>query len=322
MQVKKIDTTTLLTVRSDYRPTAFDDFVWQEDVTRVVKTAITSSKKSGKPLGHMLLLGSAWYGKTTLAQIISHEIGTNCKIVTAYAISKPADIISMLNALGQNDILFIDEIHRLHPKIEEMLYTAMENYAIDMVMPDGGHVKIPLQPFTLIGATTKSDHLSKPLKSRFVYKFHFAEYSEIEKQKIIWYYLDKFGIGFQTSDLVGFARLLENVPRELYNGCVRVFDYLNVHHKKLELSALSIEEFAVRNKTKEWGLSPLHEAYLRVLETANRPLWLNTIAVKLWLDEKTVEEDIEPLLIKLGFVERGPRGRIEVGSYRLGTRKE
>ena len=120
-----------------------------------------------------------------MAQIISHELGTNCKLVTAYAISKPADIISLLNILGEGDVLFIDEIHRLNPKIEEMLYTAMEDFVIDMVMPDGGHVKIPVQPFTLVGATTKSDHLSKPLKSRFVYKFNFSDYSDTDKQKIV-----------------------------------------------------------------------------------------------------------------------------------------
>lgn len=327
MQVKKIDLETTELVKADFRPVNFQDFIGQEDITRVVKTAIASSKKSSRVLGHMLLLGPAWYGKTTLSQIIAHELGTSCKVVTAYAITKPADIISLLNALSEWDVLFIDEIHRLAPKIEEMLYTAMEDYVIDMVMPDGGHVKIPLQPFTLIGATTKADHLSKPLKSRFVYKFHFSDYTDHEKERIIWYYLEKLGI--EAKKLTGekakiwenesagygikeFAKLVENIPRELHNVCVRMYDYLNVHHKNLELSIQAIEEFASWNNAREGGLNTLHTAYLEVLDAANRPMSLNTIAVKMWLDEKTVEEEIEPLLIKLGYVERGLRGRVRI----------
>lgn len=324
MQVKKIDLETIEVSRTDFRPVHFEDFIGQEDITRVVKTAIASSKKSKRPLGHMLLLWAAWYGKTTLSQIISHTLWTNCKVVTAYAITKPADIISLLNALGEWDVLFIDEIHRLAPKIEEMLYTAMEDYVIDMVMPDGGHVKIPLQAFTLIGATTKSDHLSKPLKSRFIYKFHFSDYTDVEKQKIIWYYMRKLGISPSIplwhewaalprqgeAEICEFAKLVENIPRELHNACVRMYDYLNVHHKTLELTNEVIAEFASWNNSREWWLNTLHQTYLEVLDGANKPLSLNTIAVKLGLDEKMVEEEIEPLLIKLGYVERGPRWRV------------
>lgn len=327
MQVKKIDLETTELTKNDFRPIAFGDFVGQEDIKRVVMTAIASCKKSGKILGHMLLLWPAWYGKTTLSQIIAHDIGSSCKVVTAYAITKPADIISLLNSLQQGDILFIDEIHRLSPKIEEMLYTAMEDFTIDMVMPDGGHVKIPLQPFTLIGATTKADHLSKPLKSRFVYKFHFSDYTDYEKEEIIWYYMWKLGImttegaiinkkGHSASWIIHeFAKLVENIPRELHNACIRMFDYLNVHHKHVELSLDAIQEFASWNNAKEGGLNTLHTAYLEILDIAKKPLSLNTIAVKMWLDEKTVEEEIEPLLIKLGYIERGPRGRIR--SYAL-----
>ena len=312
MEVKKIDLSTTQTQRSDYRPTTFGDFVGQEDTTRVVKTAITSSIKSKKSLGHILLLWPAGYGKTTLAQIIAHQLESNCKIVTAYAITKPADLISLLNTLQAGDVLFIDEIHRLQAKIEEMLYTAMEDFHIDMVMPDGGHVQIPLQHFTLIGATTKSDHLSKPLKSRFVYKFHLTDYTDQEKQKIVWYYLRKLGISYEALDLARFARLLENIPRELYNGCLRVYDYLNAHHQDLQLSAQIIEQFTVRNKAQEGWLTALHQQYLDILKVAARPLGLTTISMKMGVDEKTIEEDIEPLLVKLGYVERTKGWRLSV----------
>ena len=312
MEVKKIDLSTTQTQRYDYRPASFGDFVGQEDTTRVVKTAITSSIKSKKSLGHILLLGPAWYGKTTLAQIIAHQLESNCKIVTAYAITKPADLISLLNTLQAGDVLFIDEIHRLQAKIEEMLYTAMEDFHIDMVMPDGGHVQIPLQSFTLIGATTKSDHLSKPLKSRFVYKFHLTDYTDQEKQKIVWYYLRKLGISYEALDLARFARLLENIPRELYNGCLRVYDYLNAHHQDLVLSAQIIEQFTVWNKAQEGGLTTLHQQYLDILKAAARPLGLTTISMKMGVDEKTIEEDIEPLLVKLGYVDITKGGRLFV----------
>ncbi len=311
MQVKKIDTTTIGQPKIAYRPKTFAEFIGQKDITRVVETALSSTKKSERTLGHILLLGPAWYGKTTLAQIIAHELNSQCKIVTAYAITKPADMISLLNALNQWDVLFIDEIHRLTPKLEEMLYTAMEDYQIDMVMPDGGHVSIPLQPFTLIGATTKADHLSKPLKSRFVYKFHFAEYSDDEKQQILAYYLTQLGVWYDQNSWVieQFADLLETIPRELYNACVRLYDYLNVHHKDLALTPLTIGDFASWNKSKSGGLNSLHIAYLDLFDLDAAPMWLNTIAVKLWLDDQTVEEEIEPLLIKLWYVERTPKWR-------------
>ncbi|HMY80426.1 MAG TPA: Holliday junction DNA helicase RuvB C-terminal domain-containing protein [Candidatus Absconditabacterales bacterium] len=312
MQVKKIDTTAATSTKVDYRPMSFRDFVGQHEITRVVQTAIASSKKSERVLGHMLLLGPAGYGKTTLAQIIAYDMGTHCKVVTAYALSKPADVISMLNSLSHGDVLFIDEIHRLPPKLEEMLYTAMEDYRIDMVMPDGGHVSIPLQPFTLIGATTKSDHLSKPLKSRFVYKFHFADYTDTEKQKILGYYLTKLGVSYEPLDVVIFARLLETIPRELYNGCVRLYDYLNAHHTQLVISPTIIESFAVWNNTHEGGLNSLHRAYLELFDHTTKPMSLNTIAVKLGLDEQTVEEEIEPLLVKLGYIDRTPKGRVKI----------
>ncbi|MFA7284451.1 MAG: AAA family ATPase [Candidatus Absconditabacterales bacterium] len=310
MQVKKIDTTTQQKYKNEHRPISFGDFVGQEDSVRVIKTAISSSQKGGHPLGHMLLLGPAGYGKTTLAQIIAHELGAHCKVVTAYAINKPADIISLLNTLQEGDILFIDEIHRLIPKIEEMLYTAMEDFVIDMVMPDGGHVRIPIQPFTLIGATTKSDSLSKPLKSRFIYRFHFVDYTDTEKQRIVGYYLKKLGMSFEPLDIARFSRILENVPRELHNGCVRMFDYLTAHHQHLTLSAAIIDQFTDRNKAQEGGLTPLHQAYLDVLQGAGKPLGLKTIAIKMGLHEKTVEEEIEPLLIKMGLVDKVTNGRV------------
>ncbi len=308
MEIKKIDIAQHTS--ENFRPTWWDDFVWQEDIKKVLKTAIDSSKKSNKPIWHILFLGQAWYGKTTLAQIIANDIGRNIKIVTGYALSKPADLISVLNILDSWDILFIDEIHRLAPKIEEMLYTAMEDHVIDMVMPDGGNLRLPIQPFTLVGATTKSDNLSKPLKSRFVYKFHFVEYDEDEKKKIIWYYLDKLWLAWDLQTTDQLSKVVDSVPREIYNMCIRLSDYIISKKLDHKLNQYDIAEFITRSKVEQWGITPIQQRYIEILRTEDKPLWLKTIAIKMWLDEKSIEEDIEPLLIKLGKVDKTSKGRV------------
>lgn len=308
MEIKKIDISQH--THAHYRPSWFDDFIWQEDIKKVLKTAIDSSKKTTKPIWHILFLGQAGYGKTTLAQIVANDINKGIKIVTWYALSKPADLISILNTLSDGDIFFIDEIHRLAPKIEEMLYTAMEDHVIDMVMPDGGSLRLPIQPFTLIGATTKSDHLSKPLKSRFVYKFHFIDYDEDEKKKIIWYYLNRLWLKGDNITINQLHHIIDSIPREIQNMCVRVYDY--VISKKLDknLQTQDVEDFIIRNKVEKWGITPIQKKYLDILSSHQKPVWLKTIAIKMWLDEKSIEEDIEPLLIKLGKIEKTLHGRV------------
>lgn len=308
MEIKKIDITQHTS--SNFRPTWWDSFVWQEDIKKVLKTAIDSSKKTTKPIWHILFLGQAGYGKTTLAQIVAHSMDKNIKIVTWYALSKPADLISVLNILDSGDILFIDEIHRLVPKIEEMLYTAMEDHVIDMVMPDGGNLRLPIQPFTLIGATTKSDHLSKPLKSRFVYKFHFVEYDENEKKKIIWYYLDRLWLIWDKHTIAQLSQIIDSIPREIHNMCIRLSDYIISNRLDHKLDQDDIDHFISRSKVQQWGITPIQQRYIEILRNEDKPMWLKTIAIKMWLDEKSIEEDIEPLLIKLGKVEKTSKGRM------------
>lgn len=308
MEIKKIDITQHTS--GNFRPTWWDDFVWQEDIKKVLKTAIDSSKKTNKPIWHILFLWQAGYGKTTLAQIVAHDMSRNIKIVTWYALSKPADLISVLNILDSWDILFIDEIHRLVPKIEEMLYTAMEDHVIDMVMPDGGNLRLPVQPFTLIWATTKSDHLSKPLKSRFVYKFHFVEYDESEKMKIIWYYLDKLAIVWDKDIITRLSNIVDSIPREIHNMCIRLSDYVISNKLDKTLNIDEVDHFISRSKVQQWGITPIQQRYMEILKTEDKPLWLKTIAIKMWLDEKSIEEDIEPLLIKLGKVDKTSKGRV------------
>ena len=150
MEIKKINTDIIKPINEWSRPTSFDEFIGQEHIKWVIKTAIQSWKQRKSPIGHILFSGPSWFGKTTLATIISKQATTAIRAVTWYAITKPSEIISILNTLENGDILFIDEIHRLRPNIEEVLYIAMEDFVIDMVMPEWWNVRIPINPFTLI----------------------------------------------------------------------------------------------------------------------------------------------------------------------------
>lgn len=313
MEVKKICTEKMIDIQTSLRPENFSQFVGQEHVKKVLDTAIISAKKRGWSMGHVLLSGPSWFGKTTMANIIAKQMGVNIKAIAWYAITKPAEMISLLNTLEKWDILFIDEIHRIKPNIEEVLYLAMEDYIIDMVMPDGWNVRIPLEPFTLVGATTKSESLSEPFKNRFVYSFHFMDYTLKEKKNIIYTYLKKYEISCVETLLEKLEKSVVSTPREIHNFVLKLRDYLianNPNEKNMELTESMLEWFLLHNKIDEWGLTPLHRKYLEILENADRPLGVKTLAVQLWIHEKSVEEDIEPLLLKLWKIDKSRQGRV------------
>lgn len=263
-------------------------------------------------MGHLLFSGPSWFGKTTMAHIISKQGQVNIKAVTWYAITKPSEIISILNTLENWDILFIDEIHRLKPNIEEVLYIAMEDFVIDMVMPEGGNVRIPINPFTLIGATTKSEALSQPIKNRFVYHFHFMEYTPSEKETIIKKYLDKYEIKTSNEIIKKISEKVDAVPREIHNLCIKIRDFVITESQDKILTEHLRDFFLTHSKIEEGGMTPLHAKYLEILEKADRPIGVKAIAVQLWINEKAVEEDVEPLLLKLGKIEKSWSGRIIV----------
>jgi len=317
MEVKKINTDKLLNINHTWRPDTFEEFIGQEHIKGIVKTAIDSGKKRKWHMGHILFSGPSGFGKTTMAHIISRQGQVNIKAVTGYAITKPSEIISILNTLETWDILFIDEIHRLKPNIEEVLYIAMEDFVIDMVMPEWGNVRIPINPFTLIGATTKSESLSQPIKNRFVYHFHFMEYTPDEKESMIKKYLDKYEIKTSNDVVKKIAEKVWSVPREIHNLCIKIRDYV-VTRNPVDLSQGNILTESLRNnflthsQIEEGGMTPLHAKYLEILEKADRPLGVKAIAVQLWINEKAVEEDVEPLLLKLGKIEKSWAGRILV----------
>ncbi len=319
MEVKKIDIqqtnpsiqgNTTTTQTSSTRPVWFSDFVWQDDIVSIVKTAITSAKRSSHTLWHMLFSWASGHGKTTLANIIANDMQVNIKIVTWYAISKPSELISILNNLQEWDILFIDEIHRLKPTVEEVLYIAMEDRVIDFVMPEGGSMRLPIQHFTLIGATTKMESLSAPLKNRFIYKFHFQDYNHTEILAIIRNYLKHYMIDADEASVLEISKKVERTPREIHNICVKIRDYLiangNTH---LTMRASQRPTFEQRLNIDAWGITPLHKKYLAILAEHEEPVGIKTLAAKLWIHEKAIETDIEPLLLKLGKIDKTTRGR-------------
>jgi Holliday junction DNA helicase RuvB len=185
-----------------------------------------------------------------MANIISKQLGVGVKIVTAYAISKPSEIVSILNSLESGDLLFIDEIHRLKPTVEEVLYIAMEDFVIDMVMPEGGNVRIPINPFTLVGATTKPEQLSQPIKNRFIYSFHFMEYSFEEKQVIIERYLQQYQISFSPELLCEIAKNVDSVPREIHNLVIKIRDFC-VSRNYEGLTEMIWQDFLQHTQIKE-----------------------------------------------------------------------
>lgn len=309
MEIKKINPDAQHIAHNIQRPSNFSSFLGQEPIKSVLETAIQSAQLRWGSLGHILFSGPSGFGKTTLASIVAKQMQSNIKIITGYALSKPSELISVLNSLESWDILFIDEIHRLKPSIEEVLYIAMEDFVIDMVMPEGGNLRLPINPFTLIGATTKPEALSQPMKNRFVYHFHFMEYNTAEKQAIIEQYLDHYHVKIAPKLINQLSKKVASVPREIHNFVIKIRDF--VVSKKIAL--LSDEErwnFLLHTQIQDGGMMPIHKSYLEILENANRPLGIKTLAVQLNLNEKTLEEDIEPLLLKLWKIEKTAKGRI------------
>jgi len=314
MQVKRISTEKLIEIEKMFRPQDFEDFIWQQEIKKILKAAIHSAQKRQSNLWHVLFSGESGYGKTTMWWIISKSLWVNIKIVTWYAITKPAELISILNSLQDWDILFIDEIHRLRANIEEILYIAMEDFAIDMVMPEWWNVRIPLNKFSLVWATTKLESLSWPLKNRFVYKFHFVDYTNHEKKDIIKRYLNLYQINFDNSLLEKIANHIISVPREINNFCIQLRDYLI--SKWAKESNLNLDD-EIWLEFKSWAnletgwLNHIHKKYMEILNDFEWwPVWLKTISLKIWLNEKAVENDIEPLLLKLWIIDKTSKWRI------------
>lgn len=308
MEIKKISLETATSWTISHRPQSFAEFIWQAPIKSVLQTAIESAKLREAPLGHILFSGSSGFGKTTLATIISQQMNTNIKVVTGYALTKPSELVSLLNSLESWDILFIDEIHRIKPTLEEVLYIAMEDFVIDMLMPEWWSIRLPINPFTLVWATTKPESLSQPMKNRFIYHFHFMDYDLEEKKTILDRYLQHYQVNYEPALLEKFVQKVASVPREIHNLVIKIRDYL-ISRQLPILSSKDREEFLKHSQIDDWGMMPIHKKYLDILADFDRPVGVKTLAVQLWVSEKNLEEDIEPLLLKLGKIEKTTKGR-------------
>ncbi len=295
------------------RPTSWSEYIGQDKIKRNLKVFIEASKKREECLDHALFFGPPGLGKTTLAYIISNEMNANIKMTAAPMIEKSGDLAAILTNLEEGDILFIDEIHRLSPAIEEILYPAMEDFRLDIIIgsgPAAQTIKIDLPKFTLIGATTRAGMISSPLRDRFGMHFRLQFYDKKELAQIIIKASHKLNKICLDDGAIEIARRSRGTPRIALRLLKRVRDFADVEDEDnitKKRCAFALEELGVN----DLGFDELDIKYLRLLlESKGRALGLNTIAAALSEDEGTIEDVIEPYLLANGYIQRTARGRV------------
>ncbi len=295
------------------RPTSWEEYIGQERIKKNLKVFIEAAKKREEALDHTLFFGPPGLGKTTLAYIISNKIEANIKVTTAPMIEKAGDLAAILTNLEEQDILFIDEIHRLSPAVEEILYSAMEDFRLDIIIgsgPAAQTIKIDIPKFTLIGATTRAGMISSPLRDRFGMHFRLQFYSDTELASIIKLAAKKLSIKCEEDAALEIAKRSRGTPRIALRLLKRVRDFAEVDGKStisLDIAKYGLDELGVN----DMGFDELDVGFLKILlESRGKPLGLNTIAAALSEDEVTIEDVIEPYLLANGYIERTARGRV------------
>ena len=295
------------------RPATFDDYIGQNKVKQNLKVFIEAAKIRGETLDHVLFYGPPGLGKTTLANIIASEMGANIKMTAAPMIEKAGDLAAILTNLQEGDALFIDEIHRLSPAIEEILYPAMEDFRLDIIIgsgPAAQTIKIDLPKFTLIGATTKAGSISAPLRDRFGMHFRLQFYEPDELSQIVKRAAEKLKKTCDKNASFEIARRSRGTPRIALRLLKRIRDFADVAGENA-ISHERAKEALNLLGVNELGFDELDIRYLRMLfEARRRPLGLSTIAAGLSEDEGTIEDIIEPYLLAHGYIERTAKGRI------------
>lgn len=296
------------------RPKTLDSFVGQKKGRENLAVFIQAAKKRGDALDHVLLAGPPGLGKTTLAQIVARELGTGFRSTSGPVISKAGDLAALLTNLEAHDVLFIDEIHRLSPAVEEVLYPAMEDFELDLIIGEGPaarSVKIDLPPFTLVGATTRSGLLTTPLRDRFGIPIYLGFYTHEELEYIVRRNAALMGLEMSDDGAAEIASRARGTPRVAGRLLRRVRDFANVEGVEIvdaRLADAALERLEVDKR----GLDGLDRRYLTTMaeKFIGGPVGIDTLAAALGEPRDALEDIVEPFLIQLGFVNRTPRGRV------------
>ncbi|NIN00806.1 MAG: Holliday junction branch migration DNA helicase RuvB [candidate division Zixibacteria bacterium] len=310
------------------RPTRFEEFVGQEKMKENLSIFIQAAKKRSEPLDHVLFYGPPGLGKTTLAHIIAKELGTNIKSTSGPVLERPADLAGLLTNLGEREVLFIDEIHRLNHIVEEYLYPAMEDFKIDIMIergPSARSVKIDLQPFTLVGATTRAGLLTSPLRARFGVVGRLDFYGPEDLYKIVLRSAKILNVTIDHEGAFEIARRSRGTPRVANRLLRRVRDYAEVKAKG-EIDRQIAHDALLMLDVDELGLDDMDKKIMEVIirKFKGGPVGINTLAVAVGEEGETIEEIYEPFLIQEGLLNRTPRGRTatELAYKHLGISKE
>lgn len=303
-------------LNSEYslRPKYLNEYIGQNKVKENLKIFIEAAKRRNEPLDHLLLYGPPGLGKTTLASIVANEMGVNIKITSGSAIEKPGELAAILNNLSENDILFIDEIHRLNSQVEEVLYPAMEDFAIDVVIGKGAgarSIRLDLPKFTLIGATTRAGMLTAPLRDRFGMVDRLEFYSPEELKQIVIRSGDVLGVETDDAGALEIAKRSRGTPRLANRLLKRCRDFAQVCHNgcidyevaKIALDKLEVDSMGLDNTDRNILMTMIEKF-------GGGPVGLDTLAAAIGEDSGTIEDVYEPYLIKNGFINRTPRGRV------------
>ncbi len=301
-------------VESRLRPRVLEEFIGQDKVKEKMRIFIEAARSRGEPLDHVLLYGPPGLGKTTLSYIIANEMGVNMRITSGPAIERPGDLAALLTNLGEGDVLFIDEIHRLNASVEEVLYPAMEDYALDIILgkgPSARSLRIDLPHFTLVGATTRAGMLTSPLRDRFGIINRLAIYSPEELQVIVRRSASILGIHLEDAGAIEIARRSRGTPRVANRLLRRVRDFAEIQAQGVITKEVADDGLALL-EVDTLGLDGVDRNLLRTMIEvfAGRPVGLDTLAAATGEEANTIEDVYEPFLMQIGFLMRTPRGRI------------